>query len=448
MESLIRELSSDFPHLRFRQATHFASISSLSDSEKPDALFIASSRGSVRASALLEEARRIVPGAVRYLLETPEEGPGEGSNVKSAMGANILVPQPWGRDEIRAIIDRQLVFDHLVPSREIRAIIGGLRTFPSIPSVYQEVIRELDSPGASAESVAKIISADMAITLKLIQVVNSAYYGLQQRISDPVQAVFHLGLDEVKSLVLGINSFTRFDKIRPYYYSIDRVWKHSLRVASLAKLIASSEGLSREHVDEAYSSGLLHDIGKLALAVNFSEEYSEVIEICRRDNRPAHEVEKELLGLSHAELGGYLLYLWGLPLSIVEAVGLHHEPSAVVGTEGLEVSPLTAVHVAECLNKNPNAGEIAEENLTLDEKYLEAIGVELNISQWLGGVSKGKEKKEAPGQGVHQPVHAGVNSGSNGGVIAGHALHHKESMKPLLAVAIVGSVILAWIFLG
>ncbi len=375
-ESLMQGLSSRFSDLQIRSTPNFAKISSLAEIDRPDALFVTTCGKGASGSVVLEEARRLCPGSIRYQLEREATDSDSDGGVKSAMGANIVIPHPWDEDVIAQAIQRQLDFDFLVPSRKMRDVIGGLRTFPSIPSVYQDVINELNSSIASPESVAKIISADMAITTKLIQVVNSAYYGLQQRISDPVQAVFHLGLDSVKSLVLGINSFTRFDKIRPYYYSIDRVWKHSLKVASLAKLVARTEGLEQSEVDDAYTAGLLHDIGKLALAVNFSEEYHEVMETAKREDCPVHEIEKRILGVTHGELGGFLLYLWGLPLSVVEAVALHHCPSLILEKSDARLSPLTAVHIAECLNKSSTNSEFPENELALDRKYLEALGVE------------------------------------------------------------------------
>jgi putative nucleotidyltransferase with HDIG domain len=146
--------------------------------------------------------------------------------------------------------------------------------------------------------------------------------------------------------VLSIEAFARFDKLKPLYFSIDRVWKHSQALADLTRKICQVAGCDAEMTGHAYTAGLLHDIGKLALAQNFEEQYHRTVKRAEDSGVPVHTIEREVFGATHPETGAYLLAVWGLPLPIVRAVADHHL-SAQNFTAPFSAS--TAVHLAEQL---------------------------------------------------------------------------------------------------
>ena len=160
---------------------------------------------------------------------------------------------------------------------------------------------------------------------------NSALLGLRKPASSPSQAVRVLGADLTRTLVLAADLFSRYDPAALRPFSIDALWEHSRRVADLAGRIAQSERAGDRTARDAALAGLFHDIGRLTIASQMPGPYKEVLTLMRSDGVPAAQAEWRVLGASHAEIGGYLLGLWGLSDSIVEAVAWHHDPTRLSG---------------------------------------------------------------------------------------------------------------------
>jgi putative nucleotidyltransferase with HDIG domain len=254
-----------------------------------------------------------------------------------------------------------------------------MRTLPSRPSLYLEVMRELRSSNANAKIVGELVAKDLAISTKLIQVVNSAYYGLAQQVTEAADAILLLGMETTASLILSIEAFARFDKVKPLYFSIDRVWKHSQSVAHSAKKIAEAMTNDTSIAKDAFTAGLLHDVGKLALALNFEEQYQGALKLAAKNNLQAWEVETEVFGASHAEAGAYLLSLWGLPLPIIEAVASHHLPSQELGKE---FNAVTAVHLVERLEYEKDLAAVPGSTIQVDLNYPPELQIEDHLENF------------------------------------------------------------------
>ncbi len=251
--------------------------------------------------------------------------------------------------------------------------------FRSLPTLYVEVLKELRSPNASAQAVGEIVAKDLAMSAKMLQIVNSAFYGLQRKITDPSEAVLLLGMDTVQSLVLSIQVYAELDKVKPLYFSMDKLWRHSMAVGHLAKHLTRMVTDDPAMADEAFTAGLFHDIGKLVLATNLAEPYSGALALAIKRKLPLWEVEAELFGATHAETGAYLLGLWGLPVSVLEASALHHCPLRSVHAS---FSPLTAVHVVNAFEYETHPdkeGFVAPE---VDLAYLDKIGWQEELDHW------------------------------------------------------------------
>ena len=352
----------------------------------------------------LNQVWRDHPRAVRFLFASEADWT---SVVNAVLGTHQVVHKEAEPEKIRELIDRVLSVDNLIQNQTLKELVSRMRTFPSLPSSYFEVMKELGSPDASADRVGELIAKDLAMTTKMIQMVNSAFFGMQRQITDPTEAVMVLGMETVRSLVLSIQAFSQFDKVKPIYFSIDKVWKHSMAVAKIAREIVMFETKDPNMANEAYTAGLLHDVGKLILATNLDDQYSGALKLAKSKSIPAWEVEHEVFSASHAEVGGYLLSHWGLPVAIVEATALHHNPGNSPSTE---FTPLTAVHVANVLEsenlKEPN-GFVQP---VIDEAYLERIGMGMRLDIWRE-VAKGKSPSsdsEAETEAPAKPVPANV----------------------------------------
>jgi HD-like signal output (HDOD) protein len=293
-------------------------------------------------------------------------------------GGHQLLAVPFDPATVKSAIERALEANYGM-SGSMRELVNRIRTFPTIPSLYVEVVNALKNPDATTADIAAIIAKDMAMTTKLVQVLNSAYFGLPRSITDPTEAVGILGFETVKSLIMTIKVLSQFDKVKPVYFSIDSIWRHSTNVARTARVMTLLETGDTECSGAAYTAGLMHDLGKVILAANFDSQYHGAHTIARKQHTPLWDVERDIFGASHGEMGAYLLNLWGLSPAVVQAAALHHHPS-YSGDKAF--SPLTAVHVANALEYEETGENDGLPVPEIDMAYLQTLGLEKRVQIW------------------------------------------------------------------
>jgi HD-like signal output (HDOD) protein len=281
--------------------------------------------------------------------------------------------KPFDLKNLSSILKRICHLKHQVGSEKLKKIISGLGALPTPPRLYSRLNEAVNSAYTSLAEIGDIVQEDPGLTLKLLQISNSAYFAARQRILTPMEAVQVVGLEILRGMVLCVQAF-KFYQNRPIRsVSATELWDHSLRTAMSARRLAKHEQLSDHLCEESFVSGLLHDIGKLVLAANADAEYQIVVRRSRTEGISATEVEQEIFGATHAQVGAYLLGLWGLPEPVVSTVELHHSLDNVT-TQGF--TPVTAIHVAQCLEPSPN--RISRMNTS----YLRKIGVENRVLEW------------------------------------------------------------------
>ncbi|MBX9582080.1 MAG: HDOD domain-containing protein [Gemmataceae bacterium] len=325
---------------------------------------------SLAADDLLAEVRRRHPRAVRIVLAA------EGDRLrllKLVSLAHRVLTKPCSPEELRTAIRRACTLQDLLASPSLAAVVGRMGSVPTLPILYTQIVQELARPDYSIEVVGELIGRDLGMAAKLIQMANSALVGLRWPVSTPAQAVRILGAEWTRSLALAAGVFSRYDPSRLRPFSIEELWEHSRRVASLAGRIAAAERAGDRVIRDAALAGLFHDIGRLTLASQLPGPYREVMARMDAAGLSAVDAERELLGATHAEVGAYLLGLWGLPDPLVEAVAWHHTPSKCPGRA---FTPLTAVHAADAL---AHSGEQVP-----DLVYLTRLGLERRLPAWAG----------------------------------------------------------------
>ncbi|MBI5855797.1 MAG: HDOD domain-containing protein [Nitrospirae bacterium] len=325
---------------------------------------------------LLAEVRKLYPAVVRIVLTGQS---GKASTLRSVGQAHQCLAKPCEADELKHLIMRALALREMLSSESVRVLVGRIDALPSLPIVYTDLVSEIESPTSSMESVAKIIARDMAMTTKVLQLVNSAFFGLSRTVSHPAQAIGLLGLDTVKSLVLGVQVFSAFRGARGALGMIEQLWKHSVATGHLARAIAQSERVPLHLIEIAFTAGLLHDVGVLVLAANLGEPYQKLLQAAGSSGTPLSVMEREQLGATHAEVGAYLLGLWGLGDGIVEAVAFHHAPTQCLNRA---FGPLTAVHVASGFDQESPAGSGPERPSVVDGDYLASLGMADRLPHW------------------------------------------------------------------
>lgn len=288
--------------------------------------------------------------------------------------------KPCDAEQLRATIKRLCDLRDLLTDGNLQELVKGLKTVPSLPTLYHRVVEELRKESPSIKRVDQIISQDVGMTVKILQMVNSAFFGLRRRVSNPGHAVSLLGLDTVKNLVLSIHVFSSIEDCDMPSGAMDRLWSHSMRVGMLARVIAKEEQASTDICDDALGAGMLHDLGKLILMTNRRDEYVKVWKLCKEEGQSAAEAEREVFGATHAELGAYLLGLWGLVDQVVEAVAFHHVP---VGDAATGFSPLAAVHAANAIEHELTTGtDATAEGGRLDREFIAKIGAQERFVAW------------------------------------------------------------------
>jgi HD-like signal output (HDOD) protein len=251
-----------------------------------------------------------------------------------------------------------------------------------LPAVYTEIVHELQSSEPSVKKVGEIISTDMGMTAKILQVVNSAFFGLVRKINNPKEAVMLLGTETIKALVLSVKIFSEFNQKKFAWFNFDDLFDHSMSVSMFAQTISKEEHLDKNLVNNSLMAGMFHDLGKLILVINFQEPYRKILTEVRETRQHLWDLEKEEFGTSHSEIGAYLMGLWGLEYPVIEAIAFHHCPGkSLSNSTGL----LTAVHFGDAydrLKNSSNDQHNGNELRRLDREYLDNLGIAGRLNDW------------------------------------------------------------------
>jgi HD-like signal output (HDOD) protein len=326
-------------------------------------------------AALLDEVARRHPGMVRLILSGHAE---RDAVMRTVSVTHQYLSKPCDATILRETVVRALARRELVTNECLKTLVAGIHTLPSASTVYADMMVELRRAKPSSIAVGQILATDAAMTAKLLQIANSAFFGFRTPVSNTVQAVQLLGLDTVRSLVLTVNIFNEFDVKGASRAMLGSIWRHSMSTGSYAKAIAARETDNLTTLADSFTAGLLHDVGRLMLAIHFRSDFSEVLRMAAAGHVPIWCAELIIFGTTHAEVGAYLLALWGLPDAVVNGVAWHHRP----GESGLRTfEPLTAVHVADVLDHtlHPEPGVI---HPPLDAPYLAGVGLGDRVSEW------------------------------------------------------------------
>ncbi|MDA8441457.1 MAG: response regulator [Peptococcaceae bacterium] len=329
----------------------------------------------IDGTTLLQQTLKLYPSTVRLVLSGYSS---QDVIVHNATVTHQLLAKPCEINTLINIFDKIAKVRNSLQNQELLKIATGLGALPSVPGLYEKILSEIEAPQASIQKISDIVAQDLTLTARILQLVNSAFFGLPQKVLNLQQAISLLGLEMLKALVLYVKLFSTIpDKINAVSFSSDNLWKHSLHTAHLAKKIALSEGAEKELVDEAFIGGLLHDIGKLVM-LQMPEYAKAVANMMAKNQCQMAQAEYQLYNASHAETGAYVLGLWDMPNNILEAVMYHHTPSQ---SNANRLVPLLAVHVADVLLNASCSPDNANSKL-IDQKYVTNFKATNNIGSW------------------------------------------------------------------
>jgi HD-like signal output (HDOD) protein len=330
-----------------------------------------------RSGDLLSRVMSRNPETVRIVLTTQKD---RDSVLRTLGGAHQYLAKPCPPRLLLDTVERAMGLRDVLANEQLRRLVSQMQSLPSMPSLYLELLNTLSGDDPPVEDVAKIISRDLGMCSKLLQLVNSAYFGLPQTLSNPMEAVIYLGVETVKALVLSLQIFALFQRVPVRGFSYEALWDHCWRCGALAKRLGVTARLPPGQVDQAFTAGLLHDIGKLILATGLPSAYQQVVELQSERMIPPWAAEGEVFGATHAETGAYLLGLWGLPTQVVQAVAWHHAPER---SGEVVPSPILLVHLANVFD---HEAVVSGDGRTVIEgpsmEHLKQLGVAHHLEAW------------------------------------------------------------------
>lgn len=324
---------------------------------------------------LLERVQEEHPQVVRIVLSSHTE---LSTALRLVPVAHQFLAKPCDAHMLRVAVERACHLKALLHDDSIRRTVGAMGDLPSLPRTYHALTLALADPDTSLQKIARIVELDVGISAKILQLVNSAFFGVARSITNIQKAVGYIGFSTLKCLVLSVEVFRVFaPKGSLLGFSLEDLQRHARLTASIASRLPVPSHL----VDIAIVSGMLHDVGKLIMAWKFPERFVKLMVEARQEKCPLHQVEEREFGFSHAEIGAYLLGLWGLPYAVVEAVALHHAPHRVPHQN---FDAASAVYVANLLAQELDSSSptMGETGLQSDGEYLVSLGVQDDIPQW------------------------------------------------------------------
>ena len=266
---------------------------------------------------LLDVVRRSHPATARLIL-TGEAN--LSSSVRSALSAHQVLTKPCSATNLIDALNRTCALVEILSDPRMRSLTGGVGVLPAQPVVFRALTEALCGADPDPGDLAPLVEADVAITAKVLQMINSSFFGIRRTVVDVTEAIQYLGTDVLKALVLSAEAHEVFaTDTKSEGLNIDALHQRSGRVAQLARRLANTDAAG-----SAFMAALLADIGQLVLASVCRDDFAALLVEARSSGRLLYEVEADHWGFGHAEVGAYLLGLWGLPAEVVTAVAQHH----------------------------------------------------------------------------------------------------------------------------
>lgn len=324
----------------------------------------------IDGAVLLKEVKDRYPHIVRIILSGYAEIE---TTLRAVPVAHQFLSKPCDPRRLEEIIEQISVLQAMLNSELLKNLIGRIDSLPTFPKIYQALTEVLSKPESSLQDLSAIIERDMAMSAKVLQLVNSSFFGLSHRITSVASAVTFLGLNMLKNLTLSLEVFRVFEgKAELQGFSLEQFQRHAILTAHLAKKMFKDPRSG----EDAFIAGMLHDIGKLLMMAYFPDESVIICKEMKAQGKKRSIVEKDLLGVTHAEMGAYLLGIWGVPYSVVEAIANHH---TTVTAPYRKFDIVSAIYVA---NRLVNLEDDPREEL--ETAYLQGLGVLDQVPIWKG----------------------------------------------------------------
>lgn len=347
----------------------------LMDQETFDILLCDVRMPGIDGTQVLTQARKQHPGLVRVAMTGNQ---GDRLALQLVPLAHQVIGKPFDVKALEDVVASANRLRGLITQDRVRDILGQIEELPAAPGVSAKLNAELSKPNVESRNIVEIIQREASLCSKILRVVNSPFIGALRPILDIPHAISFLGLDMLRSLVMSTEIHeTLCSQNMPAHFDLAQFQLHQLVTASIARKIC--KGYVRS--EDAFIAGLLHDVGLLLSISHLRELYTPIWKSTVDDEQSLFELEYKILGTSHAELGGYLMSLWGLPQEVVIAAAFHHKPW-ITPHEGVAIEDI--IYVSDNLARRtaPFGSSLGKPAEPLDMNYLAAKGLDVHLSEW------------------------------------------------------------------
>lgn len=321
---------------------------------------------SLNGVQLLNKVKELYPRMARFILSGHAD---KEMLIKSVGPTHQFLAKPCDPEILKGAVQRAVDMRDLLKGSTGQVVIKDTPSLSTLPELYKSLIVQLNSSANNPSDIADIISRDVAMTAKILQLVNSAFFGLKREVNSVSQAVSLLGVKIINSVITTVGVFDMFDEKVVERFNIRDIYRHSVTVGSYASKLIQFKLKDKKAADKAVLAGMTHDFGKLVMINQNNEEWNRTYDTHLNEKRPLHNLEQETIGIGHGEIGAYLLSLWGFSYEIIEAVAFHHEPSK---GNSKDLSTMAAVHLANHFEHIKSGTEFAS---PVGRAYVEQIGL-------------------------------------------------------------------------
>jgi HD-like signal output (HDOD) protein len=335
----------------------------------------------MQGSQLLEEIRSLSPTTIRVIMS----GYVALNKLTLITSAHQYIAKPFDASKLRDLVTRSFAAQDRIASPGLRNVATALRSIPSLPQVHQTLLHELEDDRTATAAIARMVGDDPGLSMKALQLANSPLFGKGYLITSPVDAVMCLGTDMIAAIVLSQSLFRHYEGLKRPEMDLARVWAHSWETACLAQHISREKRLPARIGEEAFLAGLMHEIGRFIIIDNFPDQFAAASAGARATKSSLLSRLREAFQTTPAQVGAYVLELWGLPRGVVNTISWLDTPE---DDQANGFSLTTALYVADHIaSARFPADSCPVEDWKTD--YLQAVGCADNIPAWEKFYSRG-----------------------------------------------------------
>jgi HD-like signal output (HDOD) protein/CheY-like chemotaxis protein len=325
-------------------------------------------------SELLEQVRAVAPESIRIIMS----GYVPLNKLALVTSAHQFIAKPFDTMKLRETVRRSFAAQERIADRGLRGIVTSLRSIPSLPQAHYALLRELEDDHTAASNIARLVTEDAGLSVKVLQLANSPMFGQGYVITSPTDAVMCLGTELIAAIVLAQSLFRHYESLAHWEINLQQVWSHCWQTAFFAQQICREMHFSRKAGEEAFLAGLLHETGRFILVDNFPKQFQGACQAARQTASPLAPRMRETFLTSPAQITAYVLELWGMPTSVIDAIAAQDH---LDGVQDGKFTLGSALYVADGIaaRKTPPDAFAPEEWNT---QYLKAVGCAENIEAW------------------------------------------------------------------